>query len=265
MESTINRKEYRREIRDEDIYARKSVERMEPTTSNIRFFSKIVNVMFLLLDVLLIKYFGYIDTFEKIKTTINSGISLDEIKTSIQNIHQLKIFSIEKQSDHMEEDSHELFPQTEKNEGEIENEENTPVEEPISLLQQIKKEYRIQPPANGGITSPFGFRKSDNPSISSYHTGVDIAASKGSTIVAAHDGTVIQAGENGNYGISITIQNEKLITLYGHCDSICVKKGEKVKAGQTIGQVGMTGNATGPHLHFEVKYDGELVNPQELL
>ena len=264
MESTINRKEYRREIRDEDAFARKTVERMEPPVSNIRFFSKVVNVMFLLLDVLLIKFFGYGETFDRIKYILDSGISLDEIKTSISRFYQTNQAAWEEKKDMLEE------KQEERNFVESQIEETTEsksgeVEELSSIPEQIKNEYGIQSPVTGTITSPFGMRVSNNPSISSYHTGIDIAANQGTSVVAAHDGTVIQAGANGNYGISITIQKAHLTTLYGHCEKINVKKGEEVKAGQTIGQVGMTGNATGPHLHFEVKYSGELVNPQELI
>ena len=61
------------------------------------------------------------------------------------------------------------------------------------------------------------------------------------------------------------IENESLTTVYAHCSKINIKKGEKVKQGDKIGEVGMTGNATGPHVHFEIRYNGEFINPEDII
>lgn len=122
-------------------------------------------------------------------------------------------------------------------------------------------------PGYGRITSPFGYR--NHPISGSYkmHTGIDIGTS-GATppIVAANGGTVIYSGWKGGYGKAIMIDHGGgIVTLYAHCSSLHVSKGASVSRGQTIANVGSTGNSTGPHLHFEVRQDGAYKNPLNYL
>jgi murein DD-endopeptidase MepM/ murein hydrolase activator NlpD len=118
-------------------------------------------------------------------------------------------------------------------------------------------------PVSGPITSPFGMRP--NPFGGGgfeFHTGLDIGAPMGATITAAAGGRVLSAGPYGGYGNLIIIDHGgSMVTLYGHCSQIFVGKGQDVQRGQAIGAVGMTGRATGPHLHFEVRIDGKPVDP----
>jgi murein DD-endopeptidase MepM/ murein hydrolase activator NlpD len=96
------------------------------------------------------------------------------------------------------------------------------------------------------------------------HRGIDYAANYGTPAVAVGDGTVIQAGWNGYYGISVTIRhNDTYRTVYGHFQSLArgIKVGAKVKQGQVVGYVGSTGLATGPHLHYEMHKFNSYVNP----
>ena len=102
------------------------------------------------------------------------------------------------------------------------------------------------------------------------HAGIDISSSGiyGKPIIAAASGTITTAGDNGNgYGIYVVIDHgkdsngKKYTTLYGHCSSILVKKGQYVEAGQVIGYVGSTGQSTGPHLHFEIRINNTPTNP----
>ena len=102
------------------------------------------------------------------------------------------------------------------------------------------------------------------------HAGVDISSSGiyGKPIIAAASGTITTAGDNGNgYGIYVVIDHgkdangKKYTTLYGHCSSILVSKGQYVEAGQVIGYVGSTGQSTGPHLHFEIRINNTPTNP----
>ena len=112
------------------------------------------------------------------------------------------------------------------------------------------------------ITSEFGWRIHPIYGTSKYHSGVDIGASYGATVIAADSGTVITAGWVSGYGNCIVISHGNGIsTLYGHLSSIAVSSGQSVSRGQTIGYVGSTGNSTGPHLHWEVTVNGERQNP----
>ena len=118
-------------------------------------------------------------------------------------------------------------------------------------------------PVSGVITSRFGNRESIR---TSGHTGLDIAAPYGTPIKAAADGTVTFAGYSGGYGYVVKMDNGNGVeTYYGHCSKLYVSTGEKIKAGETIAAVGSTGNSTGNHLHFEVRVDGSVVNPQNYL
>ena len=95
------------------------------------------------------------------------------------------------------------------------------------------------------------------------HTGLDIAAPKGTSIKAAASGTVIHAGWKGSLGNLVIISHGNGVqTYYGHCSKLIAKVGQKVSQGQVIAKVGSTGNSTGNHLHFEVRKNGVLYNPQ---
>lgn len=121
-------------------------------------------------------------------------------------------------------------------------------------------------PVAGTITSQFGHRVDPITGEVSSHTGTDIACAEGTPILAAADGIVTVANGldswGGSYGYYIQIDHGGgLETLYAHCSSICVTTGQQVQAGQVIGYVGHTGRATGSHLHFEVRANGNRVNP----
>jgi len=114
------------------------------------------------------------------------------------------------------------------------------------------------------ITSPFGNRLHPILKVYKLHTGVDIAGSgcNGSKVVAAADGKVITAKYNTAYGNYIVIDHGGgITTLYAHSSKLEVSAGQQVKAGQEIMKVGTTGYSTGPHLHFEVRKDGQYLNP----
>jgi murein DD-endopeptidase MepM/ murein hydrolase activator NlpD len=122
-------------------------------------------------------------------------------------------------------------------------------------------------PVSGRISSPFGMRTNPVSGRFLMHTGIDIAAEMGTTVVAPADGKVITAGWNdGGYGNMIIIDNGgSMSTLFGHLSQIFVATDQEVKRGQAIGAVGSTGESTGPHLHFEVRIDGKPVDPMSYL
>ncbi len=138
----------------------------------------------------------------------------------------------------------------------IENNEND--------SEKVKNNYDLTRPISGTVTSRFGTRESTNKKINGYHTGTDIAVNSGTEILAANSGEVILVSSEGDYGKHLKIQDGDLITLYAHCSKILVKEGQKVNKGEKIALVGSTGNSTGPHLHFEVRYQNRYVNPQEI-
>jgi len=117
-------------------------------------------------------------------------------------------------------------------------------------------------PINGVITSPFCERRS----YEACHPGMDIAAPTGTPIRAAAAGRVILASYTGGYGNYTCIQHSaSLSSCYGHQSSIAVSVGQSVSQGQVIGAVGSTGHSTGPHLHFEARVNGGVVNPLNYL
>ena len=114
-------------------------------------------------------------------------------------------------------------------------------------------------PSRGGATSEFG------PRWGRMHEGIDIGSGSGSPIYAARDGIVSFAGKMGGYGNLTLIDHGGVVTAYAHQSRIGVGVGQRVNAGEIIGAVGATGNVTGPHLHFEVRDNGQPRNPRNYL
>lgn len=119
-------------------------------------------------------------------------------------------------------------------------------------------------PVDGVMTSPYGLRlRGWSPDM---HEGVDVHAPEGTPVRAMKSGRVEHAGSWGAYGLSVMISHGSNVrTLYAHLSRIDVSQGERVSGGQEIGAVGQTGNATGPHLHFEVWRWGRAEDPVPLL
>ena len=116
------------------------------------------------------------------------------------------------------------------------------------------------------ITSPFGNRIHPVLGTKRFHTGIDIGAPKGASIIAANSGKVLKAGWFGGYGNAVIIDHGGgFSTLYGHGSEVLVAEGQTVKRGDIIMKVGSTGMSTGPHLHFEVRINGNYMNPLDYL
>ena len=111
------------------------------------------------------------------------------------------------------------------------------------------------------VTSPYGERWCPFHGYES-HNGADIDAARGSAVLAAKSGRVIQAGWNGGYGISVMIAHDDgITTLYGHMDGCSVSVGQTVSQGETIGICGSTGNSTGAHIHYTMYKNGGTIDP----
>lgn len=117
-------------------------------------------------------------------------------------------------------------------------------------------------PADGPISSGFGYRDHPVEGEERFHYGVDIAAPDGSDVCCFADGTVKAVGESSSYGKYVIVTHTGgYETLYAHCSAISVSSGAKVEGGDVLGKVGQTGIATGPHLHFELHQEGVYLNP----
>ena len=138
----------------------------------------------------------------------------------------------------------------------------------LTTVERKKDSLRFLPalkPVPGGRETD-GFRKRRHPILGRImmHWGQDFAANRGTPVIAPADGYVTFAGRNGAYGLFISIDHKYgYETRYGHLQKIYVRKGQFVKRGDKIGEVGNTGRSTAPHLHYEVRYKGKPVDPRE--
>jgi murein DD-endopeptidase MepM/ murein hydrolase activator NlpD len=156
--------------------------------------------------------------------------------------------------------------------GEGDTQEPEPVQVPAYIGPALPEGYSMDyydlglsetvTPVLGTLTSSYGYR--DHPVSGEYlfHAGVDLAAQTGTPVRAFAAGTVDYVGESEAYGLYIQLDHGNGVkTFYCHCSALYAQKGEQVAVGQTIAAVGQTGNATGPHLHLEVKRDDVRLNP----
>lgn len=145
---------------------------------------------------------------------------------------------------------------------------STVVEQPVTQIKTVGTKEppkgvgtgSFMTPARGYISSRYGYRSRG------FHTGLDIAGSYGSSIVAADDGKVIFVGRSGGYGNLVKIDHQNgYVTYYAHNSSFAVKVGQTVTKGQTIAYMGSTGNSTGNHCHFEIFKNGSRQNPENYI
>lgn len=143
--------------------------------------------------------------------------------------------------------------------------------EEIVVINQINEEIEVIEEVAAGIGTGSFITPLDGTFTSGYgerwgrfHQGIDIAAQTGTPIKAADNGEVIFVGDSGSYGLLVKLDhNNGYITYYAHCSKINVSVGDIVNQGDVISLVGNTGNSTGPHCHFEIRYDNKHKNPLE--
>lgn len=142
---------------------------------------------------------------------------------------------------------------------------NELLERADNYLETIKS-IPIGRPIYGAITSRYGSRVDPVNNKKAFHTGVDIRGQRGDKIYATAAGVVTKAFKNGGYGNYVEIDHGNgYKTRFAHLQNYVVRKGERVKRGQIIGQVGNTGRSTGPHLHYEIVLSGKTVNPAKFM
>jgi murein DD-endopeptidase MepM/ murein hydrolase activator NlpD len=121
-------------------------------------------------------------------------------------------------------------------------------------------------PTHGWLSSSMGNRSDPFTGEKDFHPGLDISADKGDPVYATADGTVVNAAAAGNYGNLVILDHGYgLETRYGHLSAFKVEPGQSVKRGDLVGLVGSTGRATSSHLHYEVRANGRILNPLQLL
>lgn len=289
--------------RAEEIYYRRREQEMSPREivndskkgkKDIKLFKRLVRQIVVCLIIYSIFYLiinnNYIfsqDFANKIKEILNQDINFSEVYLNIKN----NMSSIYNKIQVKEEESDETNENTENTENteqqteqeikeEIQNnneniggaeeliiEETQPKE--LSQMEQdanyIKSTISFVKPVSGKISSMFGTRNPTTVTVPKNHTGTDIAAETGTEILSATDGKVILDSSKGDYGKHLKIQINDVVLVYAHCNKLYVKEGDTIKQGQKIAEVGATGNATGPHLHFEVRYQERYVDPQMIL
>jgi murein DD-endopeptidase MepM/ murein hydrolase activator NlpD len=165
-----------------------------------------------------------------------------------------------------------LIPRTHKSLENLETEIAVTSRSQAELSKFLKEQKSILSctpsirPTDGWLSSGFGYRISPFTNQREFHKGLDMATRIGSPIIAPADGLIVFASREGNFGNMITINHGyNLKTRYGHLSKFLVKKGQHVKRGQIIGEVGNTGRCTGPHLHYEVLLNGVPVNPMRYI
>lgn len=121
-------------------------------------------------------------------------------------------------------------------------------------------------PLAGWLSSGFGSRKDPFNGSPDFHSGLDIAANRGTPVRATADGTVDSVGYNGDYGNAVLVSHGfGISTRFGHLSRFAVHPGQEIRRGEIIGYVGATGRATSAHLHYEILLNGQAINPLRLL
>ena len=191
---------------------------------------------------------------EQLKENELDNVDLSIIEKYTEEAEKIEATSLEIAKSTIEEKVEKKAEEVQKQKEEQERLEKMPSINGIKLAVQ---------PISGVITSRYGVSSRLRKST---HTGLDIAASTGTPIKVIADGTVTCASYQGSYGKLVKIDHGNgLETWYGHTSKMYVSVGQKVTAGDVIALVGSTGNSTGPHLHLEIRINGEHVNPQNYL
>lgn len=294
VEDKIRRAEeiyYKR--RQQEVPMREMMRKTPTKKNDIRLIKKMIKQIIVCMIIYGIFYLivnsNYIfseDFTNKVKEILSQDINFSQVYSVVSNrINEIYKQTIKEESQNEENE--------EQNKDIINNDENiggaeenlTTVETPdseivqeqipenetsgVSQMEQdanhIKNTISFIKPVNGKISSVFGLRNPTTSTVPKDHKGTDIATETGSKIVSATDGKVVLVSTTGDYGNHLKIQTNDVIIVYAHCNKLYVNEGDIIKQGQEIAEVGSTGNTTGPHLHFEVRYQNRYVDPQLIL
>ena len=288
--------------RAEEIYAKRRLNngvRVATNTTNTRIQYSLLKKVILQIIICLLIYFifyliknsNYIfseDVLNGTKNFLSYDINFETIYGNIEefynnNLKKFLIVEKENKEETIDEEKNENVVSEVQEEEEKEEmgigggEESEQVTEEISTntgneelsqmeidAKEIKENYNLIVPLKGVISSRFGPR-TPTEIVSSNHAGIDIAVNEGTVFYASMDGVVTYVSSEGGYGNHFWIQKDDVVTLYAHCSNIYVNEGDVISQGDAIGEVGQTGNATGPHLHFEIRKEDRVVDPELIL
>ena len=218
---------------------------------------QIIFCMIIYLSILVVKNCDYIFTQEflnSVKSVLNYNVDVENNQETITNTT---------------ENENQTNTQETENIGGANEDKQAEEVQNLSQMEidanNIKGTYNLIKPLEGTITSRFGQRDPTTPTVPKNHTGIDIAANTGTDIIAALDGVVELASNEGDYGKHLKIKKDDVTLVYAHCSELLKNQGDTVKQGEVIAKVGATGNVTGPHLHFEIRKEDRFVNPDLVL
>ena len=218
------------------------------------------------------------DFINKVNEIISYDIDFPQVYEDAKN-YLIGVFSSQRENENQEQNNETNEIQSnetangiggavEENSNEINTEEIEPKQE-LSQTEQdiinVKNTTTFIKPVEGVISSKFGNRETATGNVPKNHTGTDIAANLGTKIKSTTNGEVVLASEEGDYGKHLKIQIGDVSIIYAHCNNLYVKQGDMVVQGQEIAEVGSTGNSTGPHLHFEIRYQERKIDPESIL
>lgn len=208
----------------------------------------------------------------------NSQNEIDRQQSEIKGLYEdisaqeANIEAMEREIERQEEEARKKAEEEARKRAEEEAKKNAEKSETSSKSESTYKPrtmtggFTWPVPSSGRITSEYGSRESPTEGASSYHKGIDIGASTGSSVVAAADGKVVIATYSSSAGNYVMISHGSgTYTVYMHMSRLNVSEGDEVSKGESIGAVGSTGYSTGPHLHFGIRKDGSYVNPENYL
>lgn len=257
--------------------------RNEPTEKMLKYWSKFV-IQTIISAVILVTFLycrsvNAITTsafWEKTTAILENDISVEDMRNGIEKgMEYVKVIipkileTEENVNDDVNREDKEINKVEENGINLEQNSENDETTQDMTQeekdIYDILKVMTVLRPVNGEVSSQFGARIDPITKTDGTHTGVDYAVVVGTQVKSAITGTVIEVQKNNaSFGNFVRIKNSDIVTTYAHCSTIKVKEGDKVKQGDIIALSGNTGKTSGPHLHFEVKKDGRLIDPEKL-
>lgn len=210
---------------------------------------------------------NFAQIYENTKLNIENGIN--QIRNKAQGITDNSVNTLNTENtnstENIENNSESIIENAIGGAEENTNATTTQLSQEEQDISNIKQTTTFIKPLEGTISSKFGQREPTTNTVPKNHTGVDIAANMGTKILASTGGEVVISSEEGDFGKHLKIQIGDVSVVYAHCNNLYVKQGDQVTQGQEIAEVGSTGNSTGPHLHFEIRYSERTVDPEKIL